>query len=81
MNSVQHQLALIADIQDECRDLAPRTARAILVANFPQKTDSFFKRNLKLVLSLDPEAFANVIGYADPTGEKAIRNVMSEVAA
>ena len=80
MNSVQNQLALIADIQDECRDLEPKTARAILVANFPQKTDSFFKRNLKLVLALDPETFASVIGYPDPTGEEAVANVMAVAA-
>lgn len=77
MTHAQDQIDLIADIQTECLDVAPQTARLILRANFPQKTDSFFKRNLPLILSMDPEELVPMLGYPDPTGETAVRNVMA----
>ena len=77
-----HQSALdkIAAIQDECRSESMETATNILSAHFPHKTVKFFKRNLDLVLAISPDDFARVIGYSDPTGEEAVRNVMSAEA-
>ena len=77
-----HQSALdkIAAIQDECRSESMETATNILAAHFPHKTVKFFKRNLDLVLAISPDDFARIIGYSDPTGEKAVRNVLAQQA-
>mgnify|MGYP006932319260 FL=1 len=77
-----HQSALdqIAAIQDECRSESMEAASNILAAHFPHKTVTFFKRNLDLVLAISADDFARVIGYPDPTGEKAVRNVLAQQA-
>lgn len=75
-----HAINQIAEIQDECRAESPKTARAILRSYFPHKSDSFFKRNLQRILALSPDDLARVIGYPDPTGEKAVRNVLAVAA-
>lgn len=67
----------IARAQEACRGERPSVARAILCAHFPHKTESFFKRNLQLVLTLTPEQVVKVVGYPDPTGERAVRHVLA----
>ncbi|HEY4598893.1 hypothetical protein [Corynebacterium sp.] len=76
-----YAFSLISEIQDECRDVSRKTAADILAANFPSKSRDFLNRNLAYILALSPDDLARLIGYPDPTGEKAVRNVMDAEAA
>lgn len=75
-----HALNQIAEIQTECRAESKRTALEILAANFPRKSKSWLARNMQFILTLSPDDLVRVIGYPDPTGEKAVRNVLAQHA-
>lgn len=77
----QEQLDQIAMVQEDLRTESPKVAEAIFLANYPDQTPSFFRRNYKYIVSLSPEQLAQVIGYPDPTGETATNNVMKEQVA
>jgi hypothetical protein len=79
----QHQDSLdqLAGLQEDLRSESPKVAEAIFLANYPDQTPSFFRRNYKYIVSLDPNQLALVIGYPDPTGEQAVNNILKEVAA
>ena len=66
----------IATMQHECMGEAPSTARAIILAYYPSLSENFVKRQLVNILAISPEDLVRLIGYPDPTGEKAVRNVM-----
>jgi len=72
----QEQLDQIAQVQEDLRTESPKVAEAIFLANYPNQTPSFFRRNYKYIVSLSPEQLAQVIGYPDPTGDNAVDNVL-----
>jgi len=77
----QEQLDQIAEVQEDLHTESPKVAEAIFLANYPDQSPSFFRRNYKYIISLTPEQLAQVIGYPDPTGETATNNVMKEQVA
>jgi len=77
----QAQLDEIAVLQQECSQVPPKVARQILMANYPQRPESFFKRNLRLILTLDPDQLIQILGHKDPTGETAVNNVLEGATA
>lgn len=76
-----HALREIADIQDECREVSKKTAVDILVANFPHLSRAFIVRRFGHLMALSPDDLARVLQYQDPTGERAVRNIMDADAA
>lgn len=74
----QEQLALISDILEECRTLSKGTAVAVLHANWPSQSASFFDNRFDLIMSLSAEGMAHALGYSDPTGQRAVKQVAAE---
>ena len=70
----------IATMQRECMGEAPSVARAIILAYYPSLSENFVKRQLVNILALSPDDLVRLIGYPDPTGEKAVRNVLAQQA-
>lgn len=64
-------------LQDSIRGLSKKDAVAHLLDLFPHLSKSWTERNLGYLSALDPAGLASVLGYADPTGEKAVRNVLA----
>ena len=75
-----HALNQITEIQDECREVGKKAALDILAANFPTKSKSWLTRHMPFILALSPDDLVRLIGYPDPTGEKAVRNVLAQQA-
>lgn len=77
----REQLDQVAEVQEDLRTESPKVAEAIFLANYPNQSPSFFRRNYKYIVSLSPEQLAQVIGYPDPTGETATNNIMKAQVA
>lgn len=68
-------------LQEEIKDMSKKDAVDHLHEQFPHKAREWFRRNLGYLMALDPKGLSEVIGYSDPTANKAIRHVMKEQAA
>lgn len=75
-----HALSQIAQMQEECRGENPPTIQAIILSYYPSLSVNFVKRQMMRILALSPDDMVRVIGYPDPTGEKAVRNVLAVAA-
>lgn len=75
-----HALTQIAQMQEECRGENPPTIQAVILSYYPSLSVNFVKRQMTRILALSPDDLARVIGYPDPTGEKAVRNVLTQQA-
>lgn len=75
-----HNYALIADIQAECREVSKKTAVDIMAANFTTLSREFIRRRFGHLMAMSPGDLARVIQYADPTGNRAVRNVLDSEA-
>ena len=72
----------VRDVQDDVRSQPNRRAAVEHMAeHYPHLESRWINRHLDRLLELDPEALVTIIGYPDPTGEKAVRNVMDAEAA
>lgn len=71
----------ITDIQTDALSM-PSKLDAVqhLAEHFDHLTPRFISRHLARLVSLDPWELMATIGYSDPTGEQAVRNVMKEAA-
>lgn len=72
----QAQLALVAELLEECKNLSKKVGVEVLHANFSGTSRSFFHSRFELLINMTPEEMVRVIGYADPVGERAVRRVM-----
>lgn len=68
-------------LQDAIRDLSKKDAVEHLHGLFPHLTPSWLGRNLVHLQGMDPDGLASVLAYSDPTGSRAVRNVMKERAS
>lgn len=68
----------VRDVQDDVRAQPNRRAAVEHMAeHYPHLERRWINRHLDRLLDLDPEALVLLIGYSDPTGEKAVRNVLA----
>lgn len=71
----------VRDVQDDVRAQPNRRAAvAHMAEHYPHLEPRWINRHLDRLLELDPEALTRLIGYPDPTGEKAVRNVLTQQA-
>ncbi|AYR00925.1 hypothetical protein PP636_gp48 [Arthrobacter phage Hestia] len=70
-----------AALQESVAGMTKKDAVAHLHSLFPHKAPAWFTRNLVYLMSLDPINLGEILGYSDPTANKAIRNVMKADAA
>ena len=71
----------VRDVQDDVRSQPTRRdAVDHMAEHYSHLTRSWINRHLDRLLDLDPEVLVTVIGYPDPTGERAVRNVMEAAA-
>ena len=75
-----HALSQIAAVQDECRAESKAAAVEIMHSHYPYKSKQWIHRNFHLLMALSPDDLVRLIGYPDPTGEKAVRNVLAQQA-
>lgn len=71
----------VADLQSDVK--AQRTKRAAvdhLAEHYPHLNRAFLVRNLTRLVSIDPAQLVRFLGYPDPVGEEAVRNVLREAA-
>ena len=66
----------IKQMQAECLGENPPTIESIILGYYPNLGKNFVKRQMFRILALSPDDLVRLIGYPDPTGEKAVRNVM-----
>ena len=66
----------IKQMQAECLGENPPTIESIIRGYYPNLGKNFVKRQMFHILALSPDDLVRLIGYPDPTGEKAVRNVM-----
>ena len=70
----------IKQMQVECLGENPATIESIILGYYPNLGKNFVKRQMVHILALSPDDLVRLIGYPDPTGEKAVRNVMNAEA-
>ena len=70
----------IKQMQTECLGENPPTIESIILGYYPNLGKNFVKRQMFRILALSPEDLVRLIGYPDPTGEKAVRNVLAQQA-
>lgn len=76
----------IDDVRELQEDLARMDSdlfrRAHLVQEYPHIPTNFWKNRLTptQLMGMDPELALRTLLYADPTGERAVNNVMREAA-
>ena len=81
-NCAQIRLQDIRDVQDDVRAQPGRRAAVEHMAeHYPHLSPNWINKHLGRLLALDPWELARVIGYPDPTGETAVKNVMKEQVA
>jgi hypothetical protein len=69
-----------AALQDAIRGLSRKDALDYLTELFPHKARQWFNRNLAYLMDLDPLGLSRILGYSDPTANKAIRNLERQAA-
>ena len=68
----------VRDVQEDARSQPNRRAAVLhLHEHYSHLSPNWINKHLDRLLDLDPEAMATVIGYPDPTGERAVRNVLT----
>lgn len=76
----QMSLQDVRDLQDDVRSMpGKRAAVDHLAEHYSHCTRSFLERNLDRLLAIDPEQLVLVIGYPDPTGERAVKRVLTTI--
>ena len=76
----QMSLQDVRDLQDDVRAMpGKRAAVDHLAEHYSHCTRSFLERNLDRLLAIDPEQLVLVIGYPDPTGERAVKRVLATI--
>ena len=70
----------IKQMQTACLGENPPTIESIILGYYPNLGKNFVKRQMFRILALSPDDLVRLIGYPDPTGEKAVRNVMNAEA-
>lgn len=76
----QMSLQDVRDLQDDVRSMpGKRAAVDHLAEHYSHCTRSFLERNLDRLLAIDPEQLVLVIGYPDPTGERAVKRVLATI--
>ena len=75
-----HALSKIAAVQDECRAESKAAAVEIMHSHYPYKSKQWIHRNFHMLMALSPDDLARVLQYQDPTGERAVRNVLAQQA-
>lgn len=76
----QMSLQDVRDLQDDVRFMpGKRAAVDHLAEHYSHCTRSFLERNLDRLLAIDPEQLVLVIGYPDPTGERAVKRVLATI--
>ncbi|GAB3191995.1 hypothetical protein [Nesterenkonia suensis] len=69
----------IAEVQQDAREQGSKLdAVAHFAEHFPHLPSDWVARHLDMLLGMDPEQLVSVIGYPDPTGERAARNADRE---
>lgn len=72
----------VRDVQEDVRAQPNRKAAVMhMSSHYSHLSPNWINKHLDRLLMLDPEALAQVIGYPDPTGEAAIRNIEREGVA
>lgn len=69
----------IASLQAAIAGMSKREAVEHLAGLFPWRTERWFIRNLEKLTAIDPDIFWRLM-HPDPTGERAVRNVMLATA-
>lgn len=72
--SVHHHITLI---QEECRAESKRTAVTVLQSHYPHLSARFLGRHLPTILGMSPAEWVYFLGHPDPTGERAVNNVLA----
>ena len=67
---LQHAL-----LQAELEGLDKKSAVEHLHNLYPHQSKSYFNRNYLHIITLDPLGLSRILGYSDPTADKAIRNL------
>ena len=70
---LQHAL-----LQAELEGLDKKSAVEHLHNLYPHQSKSYFNRNYLHIITLDPLGLSRILGYSDPTADKAIRNLERE---
>lgn len=68
-------------LQDEVRGMDKKNAVERLHELHSHKSKKFFDRNYLYLMALDPLGLSQLLGHSDPTANKAIRHVMTELSA
>ena len=65
-------------LQEAIRGMTKRDAVDHLHSLFPHKTREWLRRKFPYLMAMEPDDFRRALGYADPTGEDAVRHVMTQ---
>lgn len=62
----------VVDLIEDVREQGDRFSQKLhMMEHYPAFPERFWNKNLGRLLRMDPEQLVKVIGYPDPTGERA----------
>lgn len=75
--ALEHVEDFLYDLQDQPTGL---DRQLFLLNHYPHLSRAFVNRYMDVLVCMDPVQLVAAIGYPDPTGERACRNVMRRAA-